>query len=206
MAASWLPLSFLDRSAGATDQGTQQERQTDGAIAFGLDGSTQLSDADLLRSGTKDLPPCYAIIQVAYENVVNELRKRWLYRHGEESIADTCRFVHSNLSNQNLMWPLLTRARERNKRNIPWRRRRVFEYELRWIEYFVREAETTGFNLEQDEQFPIPKELGLQCEKSDVLKMWETWLKKRRANPLSARSGTHSPHKSGEAADMVDGI
>jgi hypothetical protein len=141
---------------------------------------------------SKDLPPCGMNPQVAYENVVALLRKRWLYFHGEKSLTDVCRVVKDGLDNQGFLFPVRgpSSTTTRPQQRMPWRREAVFYFETRWIEYFLREAQATEPMTEpnlisHENQSSIPKELGLRCDKKDVLALWDAWHAKKRApSPL----------------------
>ncbi|KAF1957442.1 hypothetical protein CC80DRAFT_361645, partial [Byssothecium circinans] len=87
----------------------------------------------------KDLPPCGPEVQIAYENVNNMIRERWLSQLGKEPLNKSCIYVRRQLFTQQLVSPPFNRPDQRHR--VPWRREIVFLYELRWIAYFVRESE-----------------------------------------------------------------
>lgn len=135
---------------------------------------------------SNDLPPCGLEPQLAYENVVQRLRKLWLERATHPSAnlptPSLCRLILDDLKTEE----------ENSSSSIrtPWRRDSVFQYELRWAKYFVREAETaekrhvmTEKQLDKqefmDRMFPIPKEVKIpvrnQKNQKMLLKLWKTW-------------------------------
>ncbi|KAF2638938.1 hypothetical protein P280DRAFT_66789 [Massarina eburnea CBS 473.64] len=124
----------------------------------------------------KDLPPCGLEPQVAYGNVNLEIRKCWLYFRGEKSLNDVCRYVEYAIHRQNTL--------PRDERT-PWRRAGVMRYELRWIDYFVRESQITEPLTESEllnrrKESSIPPELGFRCSDKYALHLWEEWQKKKR--------------------------
>lgn len=139
-----------------------------------------------------DLPPCNADIQVAYENVVNRLRVRWLNQRGSIGTVDLCHAVKTELSNQNFMFPAFSIKGPFKKRK-PWRRENVFKYELRWIDYFVKEAQAQSPDLmteselmERRKESSAPAALGFNLgDRPDVRKLWDEWNAKMRAKTLA---------------------
>jgi len=130
--------------------------------------------------------------QVAYENVVGRLRTRWLYFRGEKSSIDVCQVLKDDLNNQDFLFPVHRPSIQasRFQQRTPWRREAVFYYETRWIDYFLREAQATDSMTEselisREHQSSIPRELGLRCDKKNVLTLWDAWHAKKRApSPL----------------------
>ncbi|KAF2680195.1 hypothetical protein K458DRAFT_393162 [Lentithecium fluviatile CBS 122367] len=145
----------------------------------------------------KDLPPCGLPIQVAYENVNSRLRERWLYFRGQKSVVDVCQVIKDNLVNQSTHFPPFTRPSglpAKNVKRTPWRREDVFLYEVCWIHYFLREALAPEPVIESGldgraNQPAIPEELGLQCNRKDVLELWDAWHVKKRARSPAAPDG-----------------
>ncbi|PSN71598.1 hypothetical protein BS50DRAFT_570925 [Corynespora cassiicola Philippines] len=135
----------------------------------------------------KDLPPCGPEIQVAYENVNGRLRELWLFHRGRLTAVEVTQAVKEELNNQNFMYPAHTLKGEVKLRK-PWRRESVFQYEMRWIEYFVRDAQaqdpalmTESEILDRKKESLIPAVLGLTTKHPAVLTMWEGWHEKKRA-------------------------
>jgi hypothetical protein len=134
----------------------------------------------------KDLPPCGLHPQVAYENLNRKIRHRWLYFRGENPVTDICRSIGEDLGNQEILWPPFT-LKGKKKPRTPWRHELVFQYELRWIKYFIRESQivepmTESELLERRKEQSIPFELRLGGhEEKYVLDLWESWHKKKRA-------------------------
>ncbi|CAI6333483.1 unnamed protein product [Periconia digitata] len=131
----------------------------------------------------KDLPPCAPALQVAYENVNNKLRALWLQYEGKKSLEELCRMVHQNFVSEKS-------AHDASKHTVPlvpWRRYLVFQYEIRWAKYFVRESQITEplTESELDERHAeltlVPKELALFCYRCDTMAKWEAWHQKKRA-------------------------
>lgn len=150
----------------------------------------------------KDLPPCGAEIQVAYDNVNTRLRQRWLSHRGQLSASDICQTVKEELSNQNLMWPAFCFKAGQFKKRKPWRRENVFHYEVRWIDYFVREAQapepmTESEIVDREKQPSVPNVLGFTCDKKEVLELWDAWHTKKRAR---------APAVPGTAMDAASGL
>lgn len=132
-----------------------------------------------------DLPPCGVEIQVAYENVKNELRRVWLAHRGQLNILDVCRVVKDDLKYQAKVFTPFSPAGKRRK---PWRRENVFKYELRWMDYFLREAYaqapellTESELLDRLKESSVPLELAFNITRHDILKLWDEWNAKKRA-------------------------
>jgi hypothetical protein len=143
------------------------------------------------------LPPCGLEFQLAYENVLHRLRCIWLHHAADPSIdtpnvADICKLVKRHLELEQHTQPLNTGGPRK-----PWRREWVFMYELRWANYFVREAQLLHFWPEMSEkqkermQFafkvrPMPKELAIVIRKREtenaILNLWVAWSKWKRAD------------------------
>ncbi|KAF2005393.1 hypothetical protein P154DRAFT_559930 [Amniculicola lignicola CBS 123094] len=134
----------------------------------------------------KELPPCGAGVQVAYENVSQRLRTLWLNHRGRLAPADICKAVSADLNRQQKQRPFGS-LRGVPKRRVPWRRENVFKFELSWIAYFLREAQTLA-TLEMTEseimdrkmRSPVPTELGFNISRPDCLKLWDTWNDRKR--------------------------
>jgi hypothetical protein len=78
-----------------------------------------------------DLPPCGLIPQIAYENVVQRLRKLWLQRAVDHPVnihvLDLCKQVAEELSEEADDQPVDSQLGTKARR--PWRRENVFKYE-----------------------------------------------------------------------------
>lgn len=86
------------------------------------------------------LPPVGPERQVAYERLVKILRERWIFSQGTRSAVDLTRELHDELADEakrSYLW---------NSHRVPWRREEVFQFEMQWSEWFLREAtiEETG--------------------------------------------------------------
>ncbi|KAF2261166.1 hypothetical protein CC78DRAFT_535877 [Lojkania enalia] len=134
-----------------------------------------------------NLPPCGPRVQVAYENVVDRLRSIWLNQRGRVSVLDICYAVKHTLDSQKARFPTFA-LKPLHQRPQPYRSEAVFKFELPWIDYFVREAQTqTSERMSESEiidrkkESPIPPELGFVLTRNDVLKMWDQWNEKRWA-------------------------
>jgi len=163
-----------------------------------------------------DLPPCGPETQVAYENVVNKLRSRWLAQRGKASTVDLCLAFKDELANQNTLWPAFY-LKGPNKKRKPWRREQVFMWELRWIDYFLQEAQAQVPELlseseimERKKEPSVPTALGLNLKRDDVRKMWDEWHLKKRAKkqglPVTESTedvATSAPN--GHALQQTDG-
>lgn len=152
-----------------------------------------------------DLPPCGAHVQIAYEIVTCKLRENWLLYRGQESALTIVHDISKHLDMQNQQWPpgFLHGGFKRRK---PWCREEVFEYQLRLIKYFVREAkelaaieasekkkEGEGKETEKKAKegsgearcptFVVPPELGFDEGFIDVNveARWLEWHEKKRA-------------------------
>jgi hypothetical protein len=151
------------------------------------------------------LPPCNAEIQIAYEMVNTRLRERWEEMRSTGSLQTAraplvavCRSVQRTLKEQqsirfgNNKWG-------ESKDLKPWSRNIVFYYQLRWIDYFIREAKamvpkllTESEILEKKEKMPVvPPELlfgKLTPEVPDyVLPKWRAWNEKKREGTPTSR-------------------
>jgi len=155
---------------------------------------------------SNDLPPCGLLPQLAYENTVHRLRKLWLERAHQESadipLPSLCRLVLDDLKAEEEEIPAGSQAGTKNR--TPWRRETVFQYELRWAKYFVREAETaekrvtmTEKQLDKqdfmDKMYPIPKELKIYVNNKKnqkmVSDMWKEWHHKKRGTVEQESAG-----------------
>jgi hypothetical protein len=163
---------------------------------------------------SKDLPPCGLDLQVAYENVNERLRKCWLHFRGEKSVAEVCQVVKDDLDNQKYLFPAFGPTREvARKQRIPWRRETVFNYEIKWIDYFLREAHavepmTESEIIARTKQSSIPKELGLWCDDLHVLDLWEAWHTKKRTPSRLMQGGYAGPGVEAvteQVAEIADG-
>ncbi|ORX93020.1 hypothetical protein BCR34DRAFT_243814 [Clohesyomyces aquaticus] len=167
---------------------------TDGMDVFGLPSQLPVADRELLLQYmpalfNRTLPPCGLEIQVAYESVCARLRWRWLENRGQKTPLDVCHVIKGELDRDERVWPVMSNLRFTKKRK-PWRRENVFRYELRWIKYFIREAQvlsqSPGLMTESElsnasMDSPVPPEVGLNISRSDVLGMWNTWNSLKRA-------------------------
>lgn len=166
----------------------------------------------------KDLPPCGPEIQLAYENVNKRLRKQWLADLGATSALDVCLAVRCELEHDEKNRPPFSRpsatTRVLGRYRTPWRRESVFLYELRWIDYFVREANEAR---EANHAEPMtesgilaragpPSELHLPLERQDILQLWDAWhAKKRGTSPiLQDRPDTRLGYGLSNASTAVD--
>jgi hypothetical protein len=128
---------------------------------------------------TTTLPPCGLDATIAYENVLHRLRLLWLYTPAPTSLLSLCATVELALAHENLIYPLR-----------PYRRLAIFIYELRWIKYFIREADVAEkwdkMSTEEkrtqefmDRLYVMPKELEIGFQKKEnqegVLMKWEVW-------------------------------
>lgn len=153
-----------------------------------------------------NLPPCGLYPQLAYENVVRRLRKIWLQRavqdHTNVPLVEICNWILQDYKIEAEDSPpgteYLTRQRQ------PWRREEVFRYEIRWAQYFVREAEVMekrstmskedlGMQDFRDKLQPIPRELGIYIRKSGykktVLELWMAWHQDKRREVPAVDAG-----------------
>ncbi|KAF1829389.1 hypothetical protein BDW02DRAFT_574020 [Decorospora gaudefroyi] len=189
-----------DTGAGSDDDG----RPRDGSSVYLEEELMLLPYMPTLFSN--DLPPCGPIPQLAYENTVRRLRKIWLQR-ANQSLVDIpilgiCTWVLEDLEAEAEECPidsqLCTKAR------TPWRREKVFKYEIRWARYFVREAKrfenkSTMTEQERDEQefmdllFLVPKELRIyiqdKANRKWVMDLWKEWHIKKRGTAPQNGSG-----------------
>jgi hypothetical protein len=92
--------------------------------------------------------------QVAYERLVKLLRERWTLAKGERSAVELTRELRDELADEAKRSSSLgsgTRA--------PWRRNAIFQFEIRWSEWFLKEAtiEETGGWVGVTEESPKEK-------------------------------------------------
>lgn len=167
-----------------------------------------------------ELPPCGPEVQVAYEIVNARLRENWLNHRGQRSTIEICQNFKDFLRNQDYLWPPFMLKGPVKKRK-PWRRENVFKYELYWIEYFLREAQqqapqlmTESELMDRRMQSEVPIELRFHIDRPDLLKLWEEWNKKKRAQRpalpgleeevLSDDSKIYESNEQDSKADTVD--
>jgi len=213
-------------SAPPTGQTTEMQEEdewtdvSDDIAGLGLDGhgkpddesNKPLSEEELALLPnmpilfSNDLPPCGLLPQLAYENTVRRLRKLWLERAHQESadipLPSLCRLVLDDLKAEEEELPAGSQAGTKNR--TPWRRETVFQYELPWAKYFVREAETaekrvtmTEKQLDKqdfmDKMYPIPKELKIYVNNKKnqkmVSDMWKEWHHKKRGTVEQESAG-----------------
>ncbi|KAH7087789.1 hypothetical protein FB567DRAFT_621870 [Paraphoma chrysanthemicola] len=148
---------------------------------------------------SKTLPPCGYEIQVAYQNMVHRLRLSWLHYVARTQSTENvplhsfCADIKRRLELEQNRDPI--GALHKTGERTPWRRETVFAFELRWADYFVREAGMMQRwpNLgeaERDRQqfmhrlFPIPKELKIVIKNKDIkreiIALWNTWNGEKR--------------------------
>ncbi|EUC33903.1 hypothetical protein COCCADRAFT_94863 [Bipolaris zeicola 26-R-13] len=165
-----------------------------------------------------ELPPCGLMPQLAYQNVVQRLRKLWLL-HAKENPAEIslkyiCEQIFDNLLDESEKLPF--GKANKTTRRTPWRREQVFKFEPCWAHYFVLEArrmngsssmtsmkrETQGAHLET-ECF-IPTILGIHVKnpanKEHVCQLWREWHREKR-RPVP----TLNPQGSAAAVEDVAG-
>jgi hypothetical protein len=145
------------------------------------------------------LPPCGLEIQIAYQNMIHRLRLSWL-RHIAQTqsavgvpLVSLCTDIKRHLEREQNRHPIGSLHKSGDR--IPWRRENVFRFELRWADYFVREAEMlqrwpnlNGAEREKQQLtsrlYPIPKELRIVVWKKEnmkeVMKMWNMWNEEKR--------------------------
>ncbi|KAF2736989.1 hypothetical protein EJ04DRAFT_575015 [Polyplosphaeria fusca] len=163
-----------------------------------------------------DLPPCGAEVQVAYTNVNARLRELWLNHRGRTSIVDICRTVKEILERQVKAFPHDFTLKSATKRPRPWRRYNVFNFELRWIVYFLRESEllvrvqqqhSEAELLEKKKQSPVPPELGFDhLHRGDIMKLWDQWNDKKRALAPEVPADVDESIHVGPKESEVDGL
>ncbi|KAL6160423.1 hypothetical protein ACJBU6_01762 [Exserohilum turcicum] len=146
---------------------------------------------------SKDLPPCGLHPQVAYEDVVHRLRKAWLLCAKQNPanipLLAICKSVLDEYKTEAIDSPPGTEAGTKERK--PWRRERIFQWEISWAKYFVREVETlasrasmTEEEKEQEDYIldlcPVPQELYIyvknKANRNELLEMWRAWQKKKR--------------------------
>lgn len=144
------------------------------------------------------LPPCGLLFQVAYSNIVHRLRNDWVAHvashtdnsHDSTSVRDICKSLRLVLRAESNAHPPGASAGTGARQ--PWRREEVFQFEMMWIRYFVREAETMrDFRRmsekrrvavkAQMEQSVVPKELSMDVTQPDVKQLWVEWQNGKRA-------------------------
>lgn len=105
------------------------------------------------------LPPAGPIVQIAYSNVNKRLREMWLRYRGLWSVSDVCHAVRANLENEAARCPPFKHGEVLHGMwvRVPWRREVVFFYELRWVEYFVHEAEGVHPRIKPADDFMADK-------------------------------------------------
>ncbi|KAH5027817.1 hypothetical protein HBI64_203220 [Parastagonospora nodorum] len=142
---------------------------------------------------TLALPPCGLEIQLAYQNIVHSLRRRWLRAAADDpatkpTALDIALSLKSDLDDEAVIHPPGSLAHTKTRR--PWRRENVFNFEIRWAAYFVREAEVEkGWGKTDAEERRkveysqlrdlIPQELGVAVRRrgnvEDVYALWREW-------------------------------
>ncbi|KAH7074823.1 hypothetical protein BKA63DRAFT_322200 [Paraphoma chrysanthemicola] len=148
---------------------------------------------------SKTLPPCGLEIQIAYQNMVHRLRLSWLhYVARTESTENVplhslCAEIKRRLELEQNRDPI--GALQKTGERTPWRRETVFQFELRWADYFVREAEMMQrwpnlCEAERERQefmhrlYPIPKELEIIIKNKDIkreiIALWNRWNDEKR--------------------------
>lgn len=87
------------------------------------------------------LPPVGPERQVAYERLVKLLRERWTLAKGERSAVELTRELRDELAED-----ARRTFRLGSSRRTLWRRNAVFQFEIQWSEWFLKEAtiEETG--------------------------------------------------------------
>lgn len=145
-----------------------------------------------------ELPPCGLMPQIAYQNVVQRLRKWWLLRAKETpteiSLTYICEKVFDDLLDESEKLPF--GKANNTTRRTPWRREQVFKFEPCWAHYFVLEARqmnerssTTAMKQETRDAHPeaeygIPMTLGIHVKnpanREHVCHLWREWHKKKR--------------------------
>ncbi|KAF2181743.1 hypothetical protein K469DRAFT_752621 [Zopfia rhizophila CBS 207.26] len=159
----------------------------------------------------KDLPPCGPEVQVAYQRVNDQLRKRWLLHRGRLSTVDICRAVKNDIDAQATRFPPFSLRTSRTRK--PWRRENVFKWEVCWASYFLREALSPDLMTESElmdrkKLSPVPFELGFNISRSDIVKLWNEWNEKKIAStpPLpDAEEGAEVVSPSGQVKEEFDG-
>lgn len=160
-------------------------------VSAGQDAHTSVLTSAVPALFHKELPPCGAEAQIAYLRVVGLLRERWLAKRGRIDIIELCKAVKEELDEEADRGPTFVDSRGKRVRK-PWRRESVFEYEIRWANYFYREAKATnvkhvhnvdgtGAPTEVDVALNlVPHELKFDLKTNpEVLLMWIGWNKHR---------------------------
>ena len=86
--------------------------------------------------------------QVAYERLVKLLRERWTLAKGERSAVELTRELRDELADEAKRSSSL-----RSGTRTPWRRNAIFQFEIRWSEWFLKEAtieETGGWGVTEE--------------------------------------------------------
>ncbi|KAH8733165.1 hypothetical protein GQ44DRAFT_583107, partial [Phaeosphaeriaceae sp. PMI808] len=146
---------------------------------------------------SKTLPPCGPKIQVAYENIVHCLRNLWI-QHAAKGLSDIstlyiCHQIKEDIDRENQENPVTVAGS--SSLRVPWRSTVVFKYELRWVNYFVREADVLErwprmslIQQQQQEfentQYAVPRELLVTLRRTRnraaVRALWEEWHEEKR--------------------------
>jgi len=136
--------------------------------------------------------------QLAYQNVVQRLRKLWLLYAKETpveiSLKYICEEVFDDLLEESEKLPF-GKANKTTKRT-PWRREQVFKFEPCWAHYFVQEvrwmSERSNMTLMEREtrdahpetEFVIPTTLGIHVKnnanREQIFQLWREWHSKKR--------------------------
>lgn len=92
--------------------------------------------------------------QVAYERLVKLLRERWTLAKGERSAVELTRELRDELADEAERSSSLGSGTR-----TPWRRNAIFQFEIRWSEWFLKEAtiEETGEWVGVTEESPKEK-------------------------------------------------
>ena len=92
--------------------------------------------------------------QVAYERLVKLLRERWTLAKGERSAVELTRELRDELADEAKRSSSLGSGTR-----TPWRRNAIFQFEIRWSEWFLKEAtiEETGGWVGVTEESPKEK-------------------------------------------------
>lgn len=141
------------------------------------------------------LSPCGLYAQMAYQNILHRLRRLHIHHSGTTSILSICEAIRDLLDVEEQASRVGTQALTGTR--SPWRREIVFDYEMRWAKYFVREAEVLERWKEMDEMqrakqvlahrlYPVPKELNIifrnRVNVKEVHKLWKAWQEEKRAD------------------------
>ena len=101
-----------------------------------------------------ELPAVGPERQVAYERLVKLLRERWTLAKGERSAVELTRELRDELADEAKRSSSLGSGTR-----TPWRRNAIFQFEIRWSEWFLKEAtiEETGGWVGVTEESPKEK-------------------------------------------------